>query len=284
MDTACKFVIVSIALFVGACSFNCQVTSRPNVDPQTGKPAADATVYDTEITSTQVAIGCQEGMQRVRGAHCPQAEQTCAEWADDDKSPSANRGMGPLRCATFSTSKCLSKERKSMDFCMDTYEWPNKKGELPPIGGTWRDAKTACEGIGKRLCTAQEWTFACEGESVKPYPYGDGMHRDDTACNIDKKSMPDPNAPRSEWAAHYRAVPSGSMDRCVSWAGVHDMTGNVDEWVNNVGGRSDGDPYFSGLKGGYWGPVRTRCRPMTTVHGPDFSFYQIGFRCCKDAE
>jgi hypothetical protein len=56
------------------------------------------------------------------------------------------------------------------------------------------------------------------------------------------------------------------------------MTGNVDEWVVNESGK----PYQSGLKGGYWGPVRTRCRPMTTVHGEDFSFYQIGFRCCSD--
>jgi hypothetical protein len=43
------------------------------------------------------------------------------------------------------------------------------------------------------------------------------------------------------------------------------------------------DAYKSGLKGGYWGPVRDRCRPMTTIHGESFSFYQIGFRCCSDA-
>ena len=56
------------------------------------------------------------------------------------------------------------------------------------------------------------------------------------------------------------------------------MTGNVDEWVVNESGR----PYQSGLKGGYWGPVRTRCRPMTTAHNEDFNFYQIGFRCCGE--
>ena len=41
-------------------------------------------------------------------------------------------------------------------------------------------------------------------------------------------------------------------------------------------------PYVSGLKGGYWGPVKTRCRPMTTVHDPNFHYYQVGFRCCED--
>jgi len=60
--------------------------------------------------------------------------------------------------------------------------------------------------------------------------------------------------------------------------GVYDMTGNVDEWVVNEGGH----PYKSGLKGGYWGPVRDRCRPMTIAHNELFEFYQIGFRCCGE--
>src|SRR6185436_20408605 len=72
---------------------------------------------------------------------------------------------------------------------------------------------------------------------------------------------------------------SGSRESCVSAYGVHDMTGNVDEWVVNESGL----PYKSGLKGGYWGQVRTRCRPMTTAHYEQFSFYQVGFRCCGDA-
>lgn len=44
----------------------------------------------------------------------------------------------------------------------------------------------------------------------------------------------------------------------------------------NVRGR-----YASHLKGGWWGPVRNRCRPMTAEHGPSFSYYNVGFRCCK---
>ena len=34
---------------------------------------------------------------------------------------------------------------------------------------------------------------------------------------------------------------------------------------------------------GYWGPVRNRCRPMTTDHNMWHSGYQIGFRCCAGA-
>ena len=52
----------------------------------------------------------------------------------------------------------------------------------------------------------------------------------------------------------------------------------VDEWtMSAVGGRR------SILKGGYWGPVRTRCRPTTRAHGESHAFYQQGFRCCGEA-
>jgi hypothetical protein len=62
------------------------------------------------------------------------------------------------------------------------------------------------------------------------------------------------------------------------------MTGNVDEWVINEDGSFDGPEYDSGLKGGYWGPVRNRCRPMTTDHNHWHRGYQIGFRCCSEIQ
>lgn len=224
---------------------------------------------------------CPDDMVHVNGEYCPQVEQKCVRWLDTDQSPTANFGIGPLRCADFEKTKCTAT-REHKRFCIDKYEWPNKAGALPTVSGDWHAAKHSCELIGKRLCTATEWTFACEGEDMRPYPYGNGLQRDSSACNIDHEPM-NPSTPRSEWPKHYKGVPSGSMKACVSPFGVYDMTGNVDEWVFNVGGKKDGDPYFSGLKGGYWGPVRTRCRPMTTIHGPEHSFYQNGFRCCANA-
>jgi formylglycine-generating enzyme required for sulfatase activity len=88
----------------------------------------------------------------------------------------------------------------------------------------------------------------------------------------------DPKVRDAEAKRLWQGEPSGSRASCVSPYGVFDMTGNVDEWVVN----EEHKPYNSGLKGGYWGPVRDRCRPMTTVHAEGFSFYQIGFRCCSD--
>ena len=72
------------------------------------------------------------------------------------------------------------------------------------------------------------------------------------------------------------------MASCASGFGVFDMTGNLDEWVT-----SDQPPRerskWAGLKGGAWGHVRSQCRPMTTSHEPEFSYYFVGFRCCADA-
>jgi hypothetical protein len=243
----------------------------------------DTSILVGEQDHAAPSAKCPSDTKEVDGMYCPKIEQRCLRWLDKDQSSTANSGIGPMRCAEFAPSKCLSSTRRHISVCMDTYEWPNKENEFPLVTIDWYDAKAKCESVGKRLCTADEWTFACEGEDMKPYPYGTGLLRDATACNIDQLSM-DPSTPRVEWSKHNRSVPSGMMKNCVSWAGVHDMTGNVDELVNNVGGRKDGDPYFSGLKGGYWSKVRNRCRPMTTAHGPTYSFYQQGFRCCRNVQ
>lgn len=224
---------------------------------------------------------CPDEMILVEGDYCPQVEQVCLRWLDDDQRPSAHGGMGPLRCAEFkSPAVCLSKKRVHKRYCIDKYEYPNKPGELPPVDVTWYQAKEACEKEGKRLCTDSEWTFACEGEDMHPYPYGDGYHRDEAVCGQTHDPMPDPKMPKSEWKKYYPGHESGSLPMCKSEFGVYDMVSGVDEWVVNESKR----PYVSGLKGGYGtSQVRTRCRPMTVAHGPTFSFYQVGTRCCVSA-
>lgn len=215
-------------------------------------------------------------MVRVRGSYCPEVDEDCEEWAHGSQS----------RCLRFHTpSRCASSSRRAMSFCMDTYEWPNRVGANPAVMVTWLEAQESCASVGKRLCGEDEWTYACEGDSMVPYPYG--YERDATACNIDRHFDPPDRrlishashaAALAEAARVYTAVPSGSMARCVSPSGVHDLTGNVDEWTVSATGR----PYRSALKGGWWGFVRTRCRPTTRAHFEHFRYYQIGFRCCAD--
>ncbi len=248
--------------------------------------------------------GCPSDMVRVEGNYCPNVLQKCIEHhtefdKDQKKKKKAAEGGGEKQASTVSErclryeepSECLSKKREAMRFCMDRYEWPNKKGELPALLVSWGDAKKLCEEQGKRLCMEAEFNFACEGEAMLPYTYG--YARDATACNIDKqyrkrekslkkyaRCMKIPEC-KAELERLDQRLPTGSMPRCVSPFGVYDLNGNINEWVERP---KQEYPNRSGLKGGWWGPVRGRCRPTVGFHKEDDYGYEEGFRCCKDAE
>ena len=256
------------------------VGSDHSVHGTQGSDAVPANAGLKAIAAPEIGVtgACGEGMLEVEGEYCAEVEQKCTKYIDPE-------GVFPRRCAEFErSSKCTGKTTKK-HFCIDKFEYPNKPGENPVVMKTWYDARDACAANGKRLCGDSEWTLACEGSERLPYPYG--YDRNSEACNIDKPhpdvnekalGSNDPKVRDAEAKRLWQGEPSGSRNSCVSPYGVMDMTGNVDEWVVN----ESGVPYKSGLKGGYWGPVRDRCRPETTVHAEGFSFYQIGFRCCGD--
>lgn len=227
--------------------------------------------------ASSTAVSCPGDMVLVEGDYCPDVEQVCEKL--DTRIHNAN---GFVKCDKYrSPSKCLSKNRPHMKFCMDRFEFPNREGSLPLVMVSWNQMAEACRVQGKRICRDVEWTQACEGPDMLPYPYG--YERSADKCNIDHPQKPgfDATQPMTpELVARLdQRVPSGSMPDCVSPYGVHDMTGNVDESVVN----SQGKPFKSAEMGGHWiVGARNRCRPRTIVHNEDFQFYEIGGRCCKD--
>ncbi len=242
----------------------------------------------TEVTDrTEGNRGaCGPGMIEIAGnmvnAYMMDQRQqaVCTRWI--------NRNF-PERCAEFDRDKWLAVikdlPRRPMHFCIDRYEFPNLKGEYPLLYVNWVEAGKICKDDGKRLCTENEWTFACEGEEAMPYPYG--YVRDPEACVVDKTWKPYyPQAfSTDEGTMHeldrlWQGQASGTQPRCRSVFGVQDMIGNVDEWTH--ASTDEGRP--SVLKGGDWGPVRTRCRPSTRAHGELHAFYQQGFRCCTNVD
>ncbi len=173
--------------------------------------------------------------------------------------------------------------------CIDRYEAPNQKDAHQPVMVSFFDATGACAARGKRLCYESEWTAACEGPGEKPFPYG--WERSAETCNIDntwvnptlsKIYSTDATVRDAELKRLDRSVPSGSKPGCVSDYGVFDLTGNVDEWVLADHDRPKEKSKFSALKGGAWGHVRNACRPVTTSHEPEFTYYFVSYRCCKD--
>lgn len=250
-----------------------------NLDDDASAPADAALpqASDASAPSAMTDQPCAADMVEVAGDYCPELDQKCLRMLRKEAG-------GVERCGLFAPSGACKAKTKKKHFCIDKYEFPNRAGENPVVMKTWTVAQDTCKGLGKRLCTDSEWTLACEGQRRLPYPYG--RKRDDKACNIDRtlpqvdeKAIADPRRSAAEVARLWQGEPSGARAGCMSPFGVHDMTGNVDEWVVNESGK----PYRSGSKGGYWGPVRARCRPMTTAHGETFPFYQTGFRCCSDA-
>jgi formylglycine-generating enzyme required for sulfatase activity len=239
-------------------------------------------------------------MVRVEGDYCPSVEQKCLEHHEEferdarrrAKSGSKKASTVSERCLRYEEpSKCLSKERVKMSFCVDRYEYPNQVGEVPALLISWTEAKKTCEASGKRLCTEREYNFACEGEEMLPYTYG--FVRDATKCSIDKeyrkrekKLYPYERCMRTPGCKEHlehldQRLPAGSLPACVSPFGAYDLNGNINEWVELPGKKY---PNRSGLKGGWWGPVRGRCRPTVGFHKEDDYGYEEGFRCCKDAE
>jgi hypothetical protein len=220
---------------------------------------------------------CPAGMVLVDGGLCPGYGYACAA------------GGGPdVRCDEYLRGGACSVLTEPRRYCIDRYEWPNLVGENPRVYVSWDEAKELCWTVGKRLCRRGEWMLACEGPKRLPYPYG--HVRQPSPCNIDRgpvdfdvQAILDPSTRDGEIARLWQADPIGSHPACASAWGAYDMVGNVDEWTDNqADDPSTAEP--ATLNGGYWGPVRDTCRLTTRTHTPTFRFYQVGFRCCADAQ
>jgi len=192
-------------------------------------------------------------------------------------------------CHEFAPGQQCRLPLRRQRFCIDRYEFPSEKGGHPPVMISAFDAAALCAERGKRMCWESEWTAACEGPDKLPFPYGN--KRDKKLCNIDNQyvtpSLDNVYSTRAEVQdAELRhldqSVPSGSMETCKSGFGVYDLTGNFDEWVLTE--EPEGKSRWAGLKGGAWGHVRNACRPMTTSHAAEFTYYFISTRCCRDPD
>jgi len=235
----------------------------------------DAAAISSVAVVADLPDACPSDMELVDGLSCPALEYQCDRFVDESH-PS---------CAEYARKPECRYNEESRRFCVDRYEWPNKVGEKPAVFVTWYQAKAACENVGKRLCKRAEWTLACEGPKRAPYPYG--WERLPSPCNVgrpvdeaDNKKLINPATRQAELDRLWQADVIGSHPDCVSPFGAFDMVGNVDEWTDNS---DEGGAQVSTLNGGYWGPVRNTCRLTTKTHGPEFQFYQIGFRCCAEA-
>jgi sulfatase modifying factor 1 len=212
---------------------------------------------------------CPAGMTLVDGDACPRVEQTCLRWLD----PPGR--FHEYRCAEYARpARCLAP-RVHSTFCIDRLERADPATALPLNEQSWTDAARVCGSAGERVCLESEWTFACEGEEMRPYPYG--WSRNAEACNADHVDLLEPGDRRR---LRDEREPSGAHPACASPFGVLDMAGNVAEWVS-VDGTAAGTAVVQ--KGNWWQPGKHACRDAQAGHDRHYKGTETGFRCCADA-
>ncbi len=215
---------------------------------------------------------CPTGMALVEGESCPEAEQTCLEWMDPPTSRYAH-----FRCARYAKPATCKVPKVHKRYCIDVTERVEPGTDLPRHFMSWTSSKALCESEGARLCRESEWIFACEGEEMRPYPYG--WERDPSACNTD---ISEGLGKLGRLVDHRSAA--GSHEKCASPFGVQDMAGNVEEWAQADGpGQGSKMGWKEVLKGSWWIPSRHACRQFQVGHNDVYKGGETGTRCCKDA-
>lgn len=167
-------------------------------------------------------------------------------------------------------------------------------GVVPQGYISGQQAEKACQNAGKHLCTQSEWLTACQGNVENKFPYGN----EEVAgkCNYGR-AHPDvktAEAPNAKWDLTdpqvnkiYALAATGSFGQCSTPQGVFDMTGNLQEWVDDG---DAGNPNRFG--GGYYGATLQQviqepafgigCGFQKVGHPTNHADYSTGFRCCAD--
>lgn len=143
------------------------------------------------------------------------------ERGSGDASRSRRVTVSPYRLMTTEVTVCQYRACVRAGACTPpraTTMWRGREAMLPVTGVEWAQAEAYCGWRGWRLPTEAEWEFAARGQDGRPYPWG---------------SDP-PDCARADWnGAACGDGPSVVATRPAGASpfGVHDLTGNVKEWV-----------------------------------------------------
>ncbi len=246
------------------------------MEPPRVREAPDASAVETK---PPLAPGCLENMSRVGPFCIDQYEAYVVE--EKDGGEAVHPFNEPLKEGRFSAR--------------------TMPGVFPQAHISGEQAAEACRNAGKRLCTYEEWESACMGSQGYRYPYGN--EPDAAKCNTGRTWGPgvlfgrgpyDLNDPRLNTLPGSLAR-TGQFEECVSDHRVHDMVGNLHEWVSTpvtpemVGSGKTNIPglYVKAGNGMFLGgfySLDPSCRYRIIAHPFSHFDYSTGFRCCMDPQ
>jgi formylglycine-generating enzyme required for sulfatase activity len=161
------------------------------------------------------------------------------------------------------------------------------RGKRPVINVSWDDAQVYVAWLSKktgmpyRLLSEAEWEYAARAGTTTRYPWGD--EPDTNHANFRDSG--------SQWSGKQTA-PVGSFEP--NAFGLHDMIGNVWEWLQDCwnnsysGAPTDGSAWEAGdcgrrvVRGGSWDSYPENARVADrSGDGPTVRYFGLGFRLAR---